>query len=352
MGNQIQLAWSVVVTGTTFTPAQAAAALAAVVLYLNATTDPTLGQALGLTVASDTTATTPTGAKRTLVLNMTAASGAPFAPPPFPCHPLTPTPPVLPYPLEKTASLAGDFAAAVGSPVVPTTANQNPSLSPGNVIQFASQLGVDYTVLSLTPTAVTLTAPFTGPTGSTKAFRVLPAPSKLPALYSTLTLDTAAGNGARTISISYLDSTGLPGTVVTALAGKRPVQVALAGGTVDISTITDMHVALTGGFQNSVGEITLSDLSAPIIFNDTDNVAQLKIDRALAYLPPSFYALAQQGAADVPAPPTGDQLKVLLNEMFARTISLALIMPISETTTLDIALVNSNATQVDALVVT
>src|SRR5258708_39661777 len=57
MANQIVLAWTVDVANTTFDPAQPAAALSAVPLYLHTTTHPLLGPLLRLPVASDTTPT-------------------------------------------------------------------------------------------------------------------------------------------------------------------------------------------------------------------------------------------------------------------------------------------------------
>jgi hypothetical protein len=295
MSNFIQLAWSVDITGSSFDPAQAAAALSAVVLYQDPVTDPVLGQLLGLTVHSDTTAPTGSGATRTLTLAMTAAAGVPLAPPPFPCHPVTPTPPVLPYKLQRNVSLAGGFTAATGSASVATEVSQAPSLNIGDTIQFASQLGVNYVVATVNP--LTLTGPYTGTFANTTAFKVLPAPTTSFAFYSTSTLDSASGSGAQRIALSYLDSLGAPGTISVTLAGKRPVQGALAGGTIDIATIVSMSVSNVGGFKNSVGQITLSDLSAPISIDDTDDQAQLKLALALVYLPPSYFALTQQGAS-------------------------------------------------------
>jgi hypothetical protein len=295
MSNQIQLEWSVSVAGTPVSAAAAAAALGAVVLYQDATTDPVLGQ-FGLTVASDVTAPVAGGATRTLTLNMTSVPGAPYAPPPFPCHPDAPSTPTLPYKLTRTSPLPGDFTVNTGSPAVSTSDGQGPSLTIGDTVQFSSQLGTNYTVATVVP--LTLTTPFTGDFAITKAFKVLPAASKLPALYSTSPLDDAAGSGARTVSVSYVDSLGAAGTVVTTLSGKRPAPLVLAGGTVDVAVIADVHVTSTGAFGNSVGQITLSDLSAPIVADDSNDRAQMKIARGLAYLPPSYFALAQQGSSN------------------------------------------------------
>jgi hypothetical protein len=319
MPNRIVLAWKVLVAGTPLSPAAAATKLAAVQLYSSAGADPTLGQAMGLTVASDTTANDATSATRTLTLNMTAAVGAPTAPPPFPCHPDTPTPPGLPFVLRRVVPLAGDFVPINGSLVVATSANQKVALNaPTDVVEFASQQGVFYSVAVVGAASITLAAPFTGTTGETTASKVVSNPSKIPALYSSSPDDTAgfatvpavaAGPGARTVSVTYLDSAGAgPFTVVAALSGRRPAAIALAGGSVDIAEITDIHVASVGGFGNSVGQVTLCDLSSALpavpsnatpaqFLGPLTDLAQALIDRALAYMPPSYFALAQQGTA-------------------------------------------------------
>jgi hypothetical protein len=332
MPNQIVLAWTVDVTGSPLGPAGAATALGAVPLYMDPTTDPVLGQNFGLTVAGDVfsppgvwpIALPPLSASqagRVLTLNMTAVPGAPTAPPPFPCHPLTSTLPVLPYPLRETVTLAGSFFVATGATVIPTTATQLPALVTGSVIQFLAQQGVFYTVAAgTTSTSINLTTPYTGPSRNTEAFKEIAAPAKLTAIYSTSALDTAAidfeplenpGPGARSVSLSYLDSLGAAGTVVVPLSGKFPAAVVLAGGTIDIETITAMSIASTGGFANSVGQITLAELSGPLpqIPDPEDNTnaitaflrvqdeAQLLLKRPLVYLPPSYFALAQQGAS-------------------------------------------------------
>lgn len=330
MADQIVLAWDVDVKNTSFGPIQAAAALGAVPLYFDPTTDPVLGQLFGLIVASDVSAPTgPTTARRTITLNMTPAFGAP---PPFPCRPRTATPPVLPYPLRRSVQLAGFFFVQNGSMVVQTTATQIPALVAGDRIQFLSQEGVFYT-LAAPPTSTTLllTTPFTGKsgivlsrpltgkiadtTGFVTAFKEVTAPVTRAALYSTSELDTdavpttppiAAGSGARTVSVQYQDSTGAFFISVVSLTGKRPVEVPLAPGSVDIATITNVAIASVGAFGNSVGQITLVELSGalkPLPVNATPDLfrgrltdeGQLLITQHLVYLPPSYFALAQQG---------------------------------------------------------
>lgn len=324
MSSRIILSWTVSVENTSFGPAEAETAIGAVDLYVDENTDPVLGQLFGLTVADDTTSSDATTATRTLTLNMDATQGAPTAPPPFPCHPNTSTPPVLPYALQKAVTLPGSFFVTNGLMNVPTTASQIPSLVTGSTIQFLAQEGVLYEVATVGPTSINLTAPYTGTTKNSGAFKEISDPATLPAIYSTSDLDTngvatdpaiPAGSGARTVSITYADSTGAgPFTVVTSLTGRRPAAIALAGGSIDIALITALKVASVGGFENSIGQITLVDLSSELpaippnatpgtgigvvegdnTFFALTAAAQLLIDRTLAYLPPSYFALAQQ----------------------------------------------------------
>lgn len=321
MPNQIVLAWTVDTAGTILSPTQAQTALAAVSLYQNASADPVLGQFFGLSVASDVTAVVGSTARRTLTLNMLEQSAVLAAPPPFPCRPRTATPPVLPFPLRNPEPLFGTFVPVAGSTAVATSQTQQPSLSIGEQIQFRSQLGVFYTVAGVSATTVTLGGAFTGRTGNTEAIKDTVAPVALDraAVYSSSDLDTngvatvpaiAAGSGARTGELHYLDSTGAgPFEAELTFTGRRPSLITLddpAGE--DISTIVDFFLDDVGNFENSVGEITLVELSDDLpairadatpeqFYGEVTDVAQLLIERHLAYLPPSYFSLAQQGAA-------------------------------------------------------
>jgi hypothetical protein len=342
MADQIVLAWTVDVAGSSFGPAAAAVALGAAQLYTDPATDPILGQMFGLSVASDASAAGPgpTEATRTLTLNMTSVPGIPFAPPPFPCHPRLSTPPVLPYPLRTAKTLPGSFFVETGSLTVATTATQIPSLSIGDSIQFLSQEGVFYTVAApITSTSIGLTAAYTGTSANTGAFKEIAAPVALDRVmvFSTSDLDTngvatvppiPAGQGAQTIELVYNDSTGAgPFGLVAALTGKRPAAFTPVGPAgIDVSEIVQLAIVTSGGFGNSIGEITLVGLSSalpalpsnltpgtgigaaettvgkvgapvPRTFKTMTDDAQLLIDRHLAYLPPSYFALAQQGAS-------------------------------------------------------
>lgn len=330
MADQIVLAWTVPVAGTSFGPVQAAALLRAVVLYNNDTTDPVLGQIFGLTVADDTTTNDATSATRTLTLNMTEAN-SPSAPPPFPCRPRTSTPPVLPYPLRTNKTLPGSFFVQNGSSTVLTTLTQAASLVAGESIQFLGQEGVFYVVLAIVDAGhITLTGPYSGTSGNFEAFKEVaaPCPFELAAVYSSADGDTNGvattpaipqGPGARVVELTYMDSTGAgPFTNEAELTGRRPALFETGEGHgVDIAVIINLEIVSVGGFGNSLGEITLCELSSALpdipanatpgtgigagqgdrtFFALTDE-AQLLIDRHLAYLPPSYFALAQQGAA-------------------------------------------------------
>src|SRR5271166_4678265 len=327
MATRLNLVFSIATTGTIFTPTQAAAKLAAVPLYASAGADPVLGQLFGLTVTLDLlsiasvtytgeaggpflpgetvtgapsgatatvavdesgtlyfvegsvtgtfahldtitggesgatatvnnasglggpTSTTP-GATRVVVLNMTSVN-APYAPPPFPCRPTGPlvpppgAPPALPYTLTET------------------------TINP-------------YTRLPVTT----------------------PAPATVLAFYSTSDLDTdgvdtvpaiPAGPGAQIMALIYHDSTGAgPFEVYTKLMGKFPAMVTLHVGSVDVAEITECFVFQTGAFENSVGQITLATLADVPGLTDA---AQMTITKPLVYLPPSYFALSEQGAS-------------------------------------------------------
>lgn len=323
MPSQIVLEWAVNTVGSSFNATKAATALGAVPLYSDMTNDPVLGQLFGLTVESDVTGTSGFVASRTLTLNM---SGAGPTPPPFPCHPDTSTPPALPFQLRRPVTLFGSFAAVRGSMVMATTMSQIPSLVPGESIQFLSQKGVFYTVAAVGPTGIGLTAPYTGTSKNTGAFKMAAAPVTRAAIYSTSPLDTAgvatspaipAGPGVRTVVLTYFDSTGAgPFNTSALLTGKRPAALALAGGSVDIASISGMVILAAGGFANNIGQLTLVELSEDLpsipsgipigtgvgagqgeTFASLTDEAQMLISRHLVYMPPSYFALAQQGAS-------------------------------------------------------
>lgn len=343
MPTQIVLSWTVSTVNTPFSPLGATAALAAVSLYDNPTHDPVLGQLLGLTVATDVTTTDAAGATRTLTLNMFSTT----APPAFPCQPRTSTPPQPPYPLMRAELLEGNFAPVNGSMTVGTSSPQTATLSPGDTIQFLAQQGVYYIVASVASTTIDLTVPYTGVTQTTGAFREVPDPATILAVFSTSTLDAAGAAGARRVSVSYTDSAGNPFTVGADLNGTQPVLVTLDPGSVDVAQIDTFRVLTVGAFSASVGQITLVELkSTPTAAASTDE-RQMLIGRPLVYMPPSYFAIAQQGASQTtPAtPPSNAQLSVPLagavslttegapvafvSAMFAGTIRRMLAVPVT-----------------------
>jgi hypothetical protein len=165
------------------------------------------------------------------------------------------------------------------------------------------------------PVQVQLTAAG-GPPGSGIA-RVRYAVARLQTLvaaYSSSDLDTngvalatpiPAGPGARVVRLSYFDSLGVgPFHAEIPLAGKLPAQLTLVPGSKDVAVITNLQVFSTGGFGNSVGQITVSVLTEPVAvinptvsFREQVDAAQNLLATPLVYLPPSYFALAAQGAA-------------------------------------------------------
>jgi hypothetical protein len=388
--SQIALTFTVSTIGTILTPAQAAAKLAAVVLYANPVTDPVLGQFFGLTVEGDITLAGAASAQRTITLNMTTAGRRAPAPPFFPCQYIGPQPqpqpqsnvtypgagrallevpnvapvptpppnppPQPPYPLVdastqvtielQAGSAAGtytstDVVEVLGEASVmaieATVDLQSPGTAmypagttievgqpaPGTPNEF-TPTAIDASVAAITtvfqatvpegglPITATVSAPG-GPPGTANVsvtYATLTEPA-IVALYSTSDLDTAGvptldtpippGAGAQSVSLTYIDPTGATHVIVTDLLGKFPAQVTLPA---PIAAVTDLHIASTGGFGNSVGQITLSSLSAPtapiqptVDFQEQQDAAQNLLDTPLVYMPPSYFALAQQGAA-------------------------------------------------------
>ena len=226
------------------------------------------------------------------------------------------------YPLLKTRPLAGSFLTTPGSRNVLTSASQIPALANtgGQTLQFLAQPGVFYTVAAsgVSAGSVLLTTPYSGPFSEDGgAVRMVPAPAMITAVYSTSPLDSngvaitpplPAESGAQSVQITYYDSTGAgPFTTIVELMGTFPALATVAPG---IGVIAAMEVFATGGFGNSIGQITLCELSRtpPTIppnataeeFQALTDQAQMLITRGLAYLPPSFFALSQQGASNPP----------------------------------------------------
>jgi len=69
--------------------------------------------------------------------------------------------------------LAGTADAVNGSTIIPTSASQAAAVFPGDSVQFVSQLGTYYTVLSVTSAHIILTQPYTGGTSATTKYSVV-----------------------------------------------------------------------------------------------------------------------------------------------------------------------------------
>ena len=68
------------------------------------------------------------------------------------------------FPFSPPSNLSGTFNVQNGMSTVATTASQTAVLSNGSQIIFGSQIGVTYTVLSVSPSQITLTGNYTGTT--------------------------------------------------------------------------------------------------------------------------------------------------------------------------------------------
>ena len=66
----------------------------------------------------------------------------------------------------QSATLSGTFACTNGSAIVPSTISQVSIAYPGNKIVFASQPATTYTILSVIPTGIVLTASYSGTTNA------------------------------------------------------------------------------------------------------------------------------------------------------------------------------------------
>jgi len=89
---------------------------------------------------------------------------------------------------------------------------------------------------------------------------IFPAAGNDIQIVSTSANDAAAGTGARTILIFYLDSTGAEGTIVLNLNGTTPVNASdgLVGATSDVLSINRVIVSAAGSLGWNDGTIYLS----------------------------------------------------------------------------------------------
>lgn len=109
-------------------------------------------------------------------------------------------------------ALAGTFDAVNGSPLVATTTDQTTAVNPGDSVQFVSQLGTYYTVLSVTSSQLTLTTPYSGVTGATtNASVVCQVTTAASALQTAMALLT--GIGTATVSGAVITLTRVDGAL-------------------------------------------------------------------------------------------------------------------------------------------
>ena len=310
--HQIVLTYQVVPTNVA--PAVMAAAMAAVSLYATNTapnsTDPVLGQLMGLTVATDVSSSHVGIAQRTLTLNMDATLGAPYAPPTFQIHPQT-----------------VDGQAAI----------------------FSSSAEDSRMVSVIDGCAVVCPADCP------------PAPT------------VRAGIGAYTVRITYTDAEGDVGVVTVTLLGRTPVPIPIAAGTKGIAVVDSIVILTTGSLGSSVGQITASVLTShgcPAALTaavpgpcdvcsqnpSPQDMLQNQLGESLAYTPNSYYSMAMQlnptttgqcappepcepcepcdPFTIVPAPPlpTPSLLIAMLTNYFTNTLALALAAPVQALT--------------------
>ena len=238
---------------------------------------------------------------RTLTLNINSA-GVPPAPPPFPCRPLTATPPVLPYPFLRSTQLRGLLLVTNGSMTVETAQFQGATIPTNGLIQFLAQQGHFYGVSAVGPTSLTLSSPYTGVTGFSDAFQNVLAPATIAAVYSSSALDTAGvatnpldpRRQRRAVNVDHILRFARRGpfTVTVALTGQRPAAVTLAGGSIDIAEVTDFLS------RASAGSATASARSLSWNFRES-----------LPVIPPICVAVgllqrAHRPGATVDSPPT------------------------------------------------
>jgi hypothetical protein len=142
--------------------------------------------------------------------------------------------------------LAGTFDAIQGSAIVASTSSQVAAVAPGDSIQFTSQLGTTYTVLSVTSTVVTLTTPYTGTTGATTSAS------------DVCKVSAAATNLA--YQIGLLSNVGVV-TIINSPAPAFPtvLQLVQVAG-----NLNDVQSWRAGGFNgiNGAGNIELQDVTA------------------------------------------------------------------------------------------
>lgn len=104
----------------------------------------------------------------------------------------------------------------------------------------------------------TLVTLWNGPTNT----YVFPTVGQQMRIVSTSASDTAAGTGARTMHIHYLDSNYLPKEETITMNGTTPVNTVAT----DIFRINAMHVVSKGSSLTAVGAISLTNLAGTVTY--------------------------------------------------------------------------------------
>ena len=139
------------------------------------------------------------------------------------------------------APLAGTFDAIQGSATVASTSSQVGAVYPGDCVQFVSQLGVYYTVLTVTAAHLILTQPYTGVTaGTTNASVVSSATTAATAIQALIAAISAVGT-ATVIATPQISATGLPAN----FGQSTTIQLARTDG-----FLTDVQGWAANGFAN------------------------------------------------------------------------------------------------------
>lgn len=160
------------------------------------------------------------------------------------------------------APLAGTADAINGSATVATTTTQVGVVYPGDSVQFTSQLGTYYTVLTVTSAHLILTQPYSGVTAAAAYMSDVCQTSTAATAMQALIAALSSVGTATVIATPQIGATGLPAN----FGSNSTVQLARTDG-----FLTDVQGWVANGFAN----IVLQDVTA-----DPGIVADLTAIRA------------------------------------------------------------------------
>lgn len=154
------------------------------------------------------------------------------------------------------------------------------------------------------------------------------------AIYSSSNADFFVSNplilratGAETVSVTYVDSTGHLFTTSVNLAGRTPVLIPLAAGSVDFAGgIRDAHITSAGSQGTSVGQLTIANITIPATghlpqigdpgidaFGEIQDATQALLGQAVTILP--------NGYINFDPALVGDTLRGYFQQTLAKTIA-------------------------------